>query len=189
MASCFRITPQMNPPAPAPSNFQAELDRLAAEGDRLAENGQYDAAIAIYRQGFDLLPSPQNGNSALWFTVAIGDAQWFAKQHQAALNTWRDAIFYGGFGNPFVHLRRGQTLYELGDETEASSELLRALLLGGEDIFAREPIDYWVFITSLADPPEGYPGWIGWPGFPKDSEDYHRWSDPTDVYQFKQKGS
>jgi len=84
-------------------------------------------------------------SGSLWLSAM----QWFAKDWANALDTWRDALLYGGFGNPFVYLRRGQVLFELGDEKEASNELMRALLLGGEDVFSSEPLDYWVFRLVL----------------------------------------
>lgn len=169
--------------------LQSELDALALAGNAFADQGDYGGAITLFRRGFDLIPLPREGRSAsLWFAVAIGDMQWHCKDYRASLDTWRDAlILYGGFGNPFVHLRRGQALLELGDEAEASNELLRALLIGGEDVFAREELDYWVFITSTAQAPEAYPDWIGWPGLPKDSPEYEKWTDPSNVYGFAQK--
>jgi tetratricopeptide (TPR) repeat protein len=166
--------------------LQGRLDRLAAEGDDLAKAGKHQEAIAVYKRGFDLIPPPREGRSAsLWFISAIGDAQWFAKDYTASLDTWRDAIIlYGGFGNPFVHLRRGQTLFELGQKKEAANELLRALLLGGEAVFKTEHRKYWTFITMEARPPEGYSSWVGWPGLSPDSPLYHRMMNPDGVYQF-----
>ncbi len=174
---------------PTSDDLQAELDRIAAAGDQLASESRYLEAIAVYRQGFDLIPHPKIGNAAsLWFMAAIGDAQWYGEFDEEGKDTWRDVILlYGGFGNPFVHLRRGQTLLHLGDRTEAANELLRALLLGGQAIFSREPDEYWDFITSEVRPPPDYPNWIGWPGLEKDSEEYRRWTDPTGVYQFTKK--
>jgi tetratricopeptide (TPR) repeat protein len=176
----------MGEPPPISEQLQLELDQLAAEGDRLAASGNYDDAIGVYQKGFDLIALPKESrNASLWFAVAIGDAQWFAKRHEEGLRTWQDAILiHGGFGNPFIHMRRGQVLFELRNEKEASNELMRALLLGGEDIFATEPIDYWIFITSQANSPKEYPGWIGWPGLDKNSEEYRRWTDPAGVYKF-----
>lgn len=169
--------------------LQAELDRLAAEGDGLAKAGKHQEAIEAYRRGFDLIPPPREGRHAsLWFITAIGDAQWFAKDYTASLDTWRDAIIlYGGFGNPFVHLRRGQTLYELDQKKEAANELLRALLLGGEAVFKTEHRKYWTFITIEARPPEGYPTWDGWSGLSRDSPLYHQMMNPEGVYQFSAK--
>jgi tetratricopeptide (TPR) repeat protein len=176
---------------PISEELQAELDQVAAEGNALAEQGKYSEAASVFRSGFDMITPPREGRStSLLFIVAIGDMQWLGKDYQASLETWRDAILlYGGFGNPFVHLRRGQALFELGNKAEASNELLRALLLGGEDVFAREELDYWVFITSQADAPEGYPDWIGWPGFPEDSPEFQQSTDPSGVYQFTRKTS
>src|SRR6476620_2766632 len=106
----------MSEPEGISNELKAELDIIASEGVTLAKNEDYEAAIACYRRGFELIPAPREGRFAsLWFTTQYG----------ASLDTWRDAIVrYGGFGNPFVHLRRGQALFELGNEKEASNELL-----------------------------------------------------------------
>ncbi|MCI0455509.1 MAG: tetratricopeptide repeat protein [Gemmataceae bacterium] len=123
-----------------PVELHAEIDRLANEGNSLMETGNYAEAAAVFRRGLELLPRPrERWSAALWFLCGIGDAQWFAGDHENGRDTWRDALLSGGLGNPFVHLRRGQTLYELGDQNEAGNELLRALLLGGEEVFANQP--------------------------------------------------
>src|SRR5207248_2025944 len=116
--------------------------------------GRFDAAIAVFQKGLDLLPKPLDRWAAtLWFLAAIGDAQFFAKDYRSAADTFGDALLYGGIGNAFVHLRRGQTLYEIGDKKGAADELLRALLLDGEELFAENDPKYLEFVKSVARPP------------------------------------
>lgn len=165
-------------------DLQRQLDALGDEGNRLMDEERFDEALAIFRRGYDLIPAPREDSaSALWFLVAIVDAQWFLRDLPGALDSSRDVILSGGFGNPFAHLRRGQVLYELSHEKEAANELLRALLLGGENVFAREPLEHWVFITSKASPPDGYEDWVGWPGAEPGSP-IHDWCMTPPPYQF-----
>jgi tetratricopeptide (TPR) repeat protein len=60
-----------------------------------------------------------------------------------------------GFGNPFLHLRRGQVLFELGRREEAANELTRAYGLEGEQIFEEEHPKYLNFLQRAlrASPP------------------------------------
>jgi tetratricopeptide (TPR) repeat protein len=142
------------PKLPAP--IQEAIDRLAEEGNQLMERGAYREAEALFQKGLALLPEPRSKwEATLWFLGSIGDAQWHRGDHEAGRDTWRDALLSGGVGNPFIHLRRGQTLYELGLLKESGNELLRALLLAGEDIFAEDDPKYLRHVTSVAAPPRG----------------------------------
>jgi tetratricopeptide (TPR) repeat protein len=170
-----------------PAKLQAKMNELAEESNSLMEEEKYTEAIAVFRRGLELLPQPwEKWSATVWFLCGIGDAQWFAGDHQGGRDTWRDALLYGGQGNPFVHLRRGQTHFELGDRDEAANELLRALLLGGEKIFADEPRQYWKFITSVAEPPEGWSSWKGWQGVEEGSP-VHQWLLDPSVYTLRAK--
>jgi hypothetical protein len=59
-------------------------------------------------------------------------------------------------GNPFLHLRLGQCLYELGDLDRAADELTRAYLGGGADLFDGAD-QYLAFLKTRLEPPPG--GW------------------------------
>ena len=162
-----------------PPQIQGEVDRLAKAGNARMDAGEYVEALRLFRQGLELLPQPRDRWSAAeWFLAGIGDALWFLGCHLNALPVWRDILLVGGLGNPWVHLRRGQTLYELGDFVESQSELMRALLLGGSEFFEDEPRKYWDYITSLARPPEGRQSWEGWEGVDQDSPLYAWLMDP-----------
>ena len=167
-----------------PAELHAAIDRLAEKGNALMETGSFPEAEAAYREGLQLLPPPlERWSATVWFLSSIGDAQWFAGDHERGIDTWRDAILYGGLGNPFVHLRRGQTLFELGDQEEAANELLRALLIAGAEVFEDEPDLYWEFITAVAKPPEGLAAWDGFPGVGEDSP-WNEWLYDPNQYTF-----
>lgn len=172
-----------------PAGIRAEIDRIAEEGNRLLEAGDPHGALAAFRRGLQALPAPrEQWSAALWFLCSIGDAQWFMGDHRAGLQTWRDALLQGGIGNPFVHLRRGQTLLELGEREEAGNELLRALLLGGERLFAGENPRYIAFITSTARPPAGLESWRGWQGVEPTTPGFEWLADPNQ-YQLVRAGT
>jgi hypothetical protein len=63
--------------------------------------------------------------------------------------------------NPFLRLRLGQALYELGDEQEAANWLVPAYLSEGPALFEDDDPKYLEFFCSkLAPPPGGWPeGW------------------------------
>ncbi|MFJ8473288.1 hypothetical protein [Kitasatospora sp. NPDC094011] len=56
-----------------------------------------------------------------------------------------------GLGNPYVHLRLGQTTFELGDHDRAADELIRAHLGGGPELFREDDPTYRGFLRSRAD--------------------------------------
>jgi hypothetical protein len=172
-----------------PAGTQAEIDRIAEEGNRLLEAGDPCGALAAFRRGLQRLPEPrERWSAAFWFLCSIGDAQWFMRDHREGLRTWRDALLQGGIGNAFVHLRRGQTLLELGERDEAGNELFRALLLGGERLFAGEDPRYLAFITSIARPPAGLESWRGWQGVEPTTPGFEWLADPNH-YQLVPRGA
>ncbi|MBX2876017.1 MAG: hypothetical protein KTR30_28105 [Saprospiraceae bacterium] len=126
-----------------------QLDALAQKGDAAFERGAYRNAIKTYQKGLDLIPEPQNQWEAkLWFTAAISDAYWFMENYQDALTYLDESLqVEGGHANPFIRLRRGQVLFELGQEEEAKAELIRGYKLGGEELFEDEDEKYWDLIA------------------------------------------
>jgi hypothetical protein len=67
----------------------------------------------------------------------------------------------GATSNPFLRLRLGQCLYELGEMKEAANWLAGAYLMEGQAIFAEDSPKYLEFVRSkLEPPPDGWPeGW------------------------------
>jgi hypothetical protein len=61
-------------------------------------------------------------------------------------------VLHDNFGilveNPFLRLRQGQTLFELGDEGRALEELAAAYMLEGSEIFAGEDPKYFAFVKE-----------------------------------------
>lgn len=132
-----------------PHEVGDQLDALAQKGDAAFDRGAYRNAIKTYRKGLDLLPEPQNQwEATLWFTAAIADAYWFLENYQDALMYLEESLqVEGGHANPFIRLRLGQVLFELGQEEKAREELLRGFKLGGQELFEDEDEKYWNLIA------------------------------------------
>lgn len=128
------------------------LKTLCAQGDELAASGRYEEAIAHYSDAWALIPEPKNDwNAATWVMAALVDSYYLGGYRQHAL----DALDYamtcpGAIGNPFLHLRYGQVLFDTGDMDKAADELMRAYMGKGEDVFEREDPRYLDFLRTRA---------------------------------------
>ncbi len=61
-------------------------------------------------------------------------------------------------GNPFLRLRLGQCMYELGEHREAADWLTMAFLSEGKKLFEQDDPKYLAFTKAQLKPPPG-----GWP--------------------------
>ena len=135
-----------------PAETHQAITAFCAEGDRLADLQRFEDALAQYGQAWALVPEPQNDwEAATWIVAAIADAC-FLKGDRAAA---RDALDYvmtctAALGNPFLHLRRGQVLFDDGELDAAADELMRAYMGAGPDIFEREDERYLTFLRTRA---------------------------------------
>jgi tetratricopeptide (TPR) repeat protein len=158
-----------------PPDIRDKVTALAVEGDGLVERaveeaaderiqkGVLRAATGKYIAALELLPQPmEEYPECRTLLTNIGNANFLAKAYQYALPALQDAMHcQGAIGNPFNHLRLGQTQFELGNMERAADELARAYLMEGRKIFASEDPKYLTFIKSkLLPPPGGWPeGW------------------------------
>ena len=135
-----------------PPETHEAITALCAEGDRLAELKRFEEAIARYSEAWALVPEPQNDwEAATWIIAAIADAFFL----RGDLDEARDALDYamscpGALGNPFLHLRRGQVLFDSGELDSAADELMRAYMGAGPEAFAREDGRYLAFLRTRA---------------------------------------
>src|SRR5262249_44277801 len=109
----------------------------------------------------DLLPEPRTDwEAALWILAAIGDAHFLAGNWQGARDALMEAVkgCAGAAENPFVRLRLGQSLFELGELREAGDWMAPAYLMEGKRLFAAEDPKYLAYLKSQLQPPPG-----GWP--------------------------
>ena len=130
----------------------AEITRLCQEGDRLAAEGEYGAAVEKYTVAMELLPEPKlDYEAAHWILTALGDTLFSWGKPKSALRALTDAMRTpGALGNPFNHLRLGQVYFELGELDRAADELMRAYMGHGEAIFEGEHPRYLEFLRTRA---------------------------------------
>jgi len=135
-----------------PGELHGLISKHCSEGDRCAEAHQFEAAIAAYNEGWKLIPEPKNEwKASTWILAAIGDACFLAGFRTSA----REALEYAmtcpdGLGNPFLHLRLGQVLFDADEKDAAADELIRAYMGGGREIFDAEPPHYLDFLSARA---------------------------------------
>jgi tetratricopeptide (TPR) repeat protein len=135
------------------------IKELSELGDAAVDAGDYAEAITNYEAALAILPKPiTEWDAATWLLTALGEAYFFAEDHQNAYNALSQAMHCpGAIGNPFVHLRLGQVQFELGNDIIAADELTRAYMGGGVEIFKREDSKYLEFVKSRLDkPPKGW---------------------------------
>lgn len=138
-----------------PDDVYDGVKQLCATGDAAAEKEQYRDAISWYRRAVELLPVPVTAwDAAAWIFAAIGDAQFLSGDSLAALEAFDKAMESpNSFGNPFLHLRRGQALFDLGRKEQAANELTRAYMLEDENIFDNEDPKYLRFLKTVLREP------------------------------------
>src|SRR5262249_45220912 len=139
----------------------AEIQRLCSEGDDLAAEGNLEEALQRFQAAWQLLPEPQvDWSAALWLLGAIGDVQFQRSDFVAGRDALMTAMkfFDEAKANPFLRMRLGQCMYELGEQREAANWLAGAFITEGMKLFDNEDPKYSAFIKSQLDPPPG-----GWP--------------------------
>lgn len=129
-----------------------QVTSLSEAGNALAEEGDYSAALTRFSEAWNLLPEPKTDwDAATWLLVAIGDVCFLAKRYEEAREALQYAIVEAhGLGNPFIHLRLGQSQYELGNMDRAADELMRAYMGAGPEIFRNDDPKYLAFLGTRA---------------------------------------
>jgi tetratricopeptide (TPR) repeat protein len=129
-----------------------QIKAHCAEGDKLAEAKRYEEAVAAYNKAWVIVPEPRNEwEASTWILASIGDACFLSGYNKSA----REALEYamhcpGGLGNPFLHLRLGQVLFEQNEKDAAADELIRAYMGAGDEIFRAEDPKYSAFLRTRA---------------------------------------
>ncbi len=138
-------------------SIHQQIEDLCSLGDSQVEQGNLKIALKSYHDALHLLPEPvEDWEAATWIYTAIGDLYFQARQFSDAIEALKAAVRCpGGLGNPFIHLRLGESHYELGHEDLAADELTRAYMGAGRDIFAAEDPKYIDFLATRIKPPTG----------------------------------
>ncbi|HNE24838.1 MAG TPA: hypothetical protein PKK45_06375 [Leptospiraceae bacterium] len=110
-------------------------------------------ARAVFQEGLELIPHPAyEWEAATWFFTAIADAAFLSGDNQGAANYLQMARKCpDGLANPFILLRLGQALTNLGEKEEGVGFLLEAFMVGGHDVFLGEHPRYWNLIQPMVE--------------------------------------
>lgn len=124
---------------------------LSIQGDQLAAEGFFAAAVTRYEQALGLLPEPiSRWEAAAWLYVAIGDAYYWNGQYDMGLHAFFTAQKDSDDPwNPFLCARIGECFYERKQFQKAQEYLLRAYLLDGTDVFSDVDAKYLHLIEPL----------------------------------------
>ena len=130
-----------------------KVTRLSERGNKCMEAEEWDKAINIFDEALELLPEPKNQwDAALWLNASIGDACFMKENFVRAKEALFDALNCpDGTVNPFVLIRLGEVLFELGDLERAKEYLLRAYMLEGKEIFEAEDPKYLAYLEEHFD--------------------------------------
>jgi len=138
------MSPPMSPIS-LPPRIAERIDSLSEQGNALLEGeGDWRGAVAAWRSALAALPDPKSQWEAWsWLNASIGEALRVGGDLGGARAAFVDASNGPeGYANPFILLRLGQTLVDLGEEAEGCERLLRAYMLEGDEIFAEDGASY-----------------------------------------------
>lgn len=133
-------------------DLQKRILKFSAQGDELGKLRRFEEAISKYNQAWELVPEPKSDwNASTWLLAAIGNAAFQGGWYESA----REALEFAmhcpdAIGNPFLHLRLGQALFEKGELDRSADELMRAYMGAGDEIFAAEDPKYRAFLATRA---------------------------------------
>jgi tetratricopeptide (TPR) repeat protein len=128
----------------------SKVKQLCYRGYQHYDESDYQQALRAFYQAWLLLPKPQTQwREAGWALTAIGDTYFRTRQYSQSCEALRSALLCpAAVDSPFVHLRLGQSLHELGESKDALRELEIAHQLGGDDVFGREDVKYRKLLDS-----------------------------------------
>ncbi len=138
-------------------SIHAKVTELCRRGDDLMTSKDIQGALREYHEAWILLPEPkEDWEAATWILSAIGDAHFQANDFKHAASAFSNAVRCpDGLGNPFIHLRLGESQFEMGNMEKAKDELTRAYMGGGRELFENEDPKYFRFLESVLQPPPG----------------------------------
>jgi tetratricopeptide (TPR) repeat protein len=145
-----------------PDPLLAEVERRFTAGeDFLDEDEREEEALAEFQAAWDLLPEPKADHDlGLQILAALADTHFYLGRWQECHTALQTAVksYDGALENPFIRLRLGQSLLELGDEREAANWMAPAFWSEGAQLFEGEDPKYLAFLKAQLQPPPG-----GWP--------------------------
>jgi tetratricopeptide (TPR) repeat protein len=138
-----------------PDRLYQSVLLLSKQADELVNADRFDEAIEKYEAAWNLLPdTKETWRAATWLLVSLGDARFYKGEFGEALANYMHAMSCpGALGNPYIHLRLGQSHFETGNEQKAADELARAYMGAGEDVFDAQDPKYLAFLKQKLLPP------------------------------------
>lgn len=136
---------------PETNGLTRQVRRLCADGYRLYDSAEYRLALRSFYQAWLIIPKPQTEHAeAGWVLTAIGDSYFRLKQFEQGAESLQSALCCPtAEQSPFVQLRLGQCLWELGRHAEARKYLFHAYQGQGGSLFTAEPPQYRKAIADL----------------------------------------
>ena len=132
-------------------SYIEDIERICRAADDYVAEGNNDEAYRKYKEALDIIPEPKTAyETATWIFVSIGDLYFKTGRYDLAKDFFYEAKECpNGVSNPYVLFRLGQSLVETNDEKDAKEFLLRAYMLGGDDIFWDEDEKYYNVIKEM----------------------------------------
>ena len=126
------------------------ITTLTKQGEDEFDAENYDEALKLYNQALDCLPLPkEEWEATVWIYAAIGDVYFMKKNYEEALYYFHKLVVeLNEIDNPFIFLRIGECYYEMGEKALAKDYLIRAMALGGDEIFDCEESKYRDFCVK-----------------------------------------
>ncbi len=133
-----------------PDELHRRIVKLSERANEAIDGGKPADAIELLNEALDLLPPPEHDWDAwTWLNATLGDAHFALADYKNAKIALFDALSGpDGNTNPFVLLRLGQSLLELGESAQARRWLAQAHMLEGDALFQQEPAHYLRFLQE-----------------------------------------
>lgn len=127
--------------------------KLCKQGYTMYDNGEIKSALRKFYSAWTLLPKPQTQwQEAAWVLTALGDAYFTKGDYKNGQQALLSALHCpAGSGNPVIHFRLGQCLFELGNLDDARIQFNKAIDHGGKKLLEQANQDYWALVTNLQD--------------------------------------
>ncbi len=137
--------------------IHTKITTLCASADAYVEGKKFELAMRLYQEAWDLLPEPRHDwDAATWILSALGDCCYLSGDYARSVALFTECLRCpNALANPFIHLRLGESHFELGNETSAADELTRAYMGAGKEIFADEAPKYFELLKRVLKLPPG----------------------------------
>jgi tetratricopeptide (TPR) repeat protein len=130
-----------------------KLRQLCQQGYQQLDAGNSKQAIRLFYCAWTLLPKPQTQwQEAGWVLTALGDAYFKKADYKNGEQALLSALHCPkALGNPIIHLRLGQCLYEMGDLPKALEQFQQVVQYGGTALFSTEENKYLQHLKTAKD--------------------------------------